>query len=373
MFDQVLTVSAASELINETLQAALPALIIEGEVSGFNVNRGKFVFFDLKDDDALLPCFMMLFHLKIPLEDGMKVRALVEPGLTAKGRFSLTVRQLQPVGEGSLKKAFEQLRRQLESEGLFSADRKRRLPKYPQKIAVVSSSGAAGWADFTKILNERWGGLDVTLADVAVQGLQAPTEIMKAIEYFNGESRLADVLVVIRGGGSVDDLAAFDHPDVVRAVAASRVPTVVAIGHETDESLAELAADVRASTPSNAAQFLVPDKHEIILNARRVTQRAANGVDAALNVFEQDRIAAVERIEHYLQQHLEQAALNLKRTNQTLRQLSPEAALRRGYALVRAGDGRVISRAQNVTLGSEISIAFSDGNVGAEVNNVTKK
>lgn len=367
MFDQILSVSDASDLINETLHAAVPALMIEGEVSGFNVNRGKFVFFDLKDDEALLPCFMMAFNLKFPIEDGMKIRVLVEPGLTAKGRFSLTVRELQPVGEGSLKKAFELLKKQLAAEGLFEPGRKRSLPDYPQKIGVVSSSGAAGWADFTKILNERWGGLYIQLADVTVQGLSAPGEVVRAIEYFNQQSQLVDALVVIRGGGSADDLAAFNHEEVVRAVAGSRIPTVVAIGHETDESLAELAADLRASTPSNAAQLLVPDKREVLRRISDGSRRAEQQIVQLMEAASDDITVIKESLSQALVRYFEAATQTVTHSLKVIEQLSPEAALKRGYALVR-GDHGIISSIKMVHLGERVEVKLRDGKMEAIVD-----
>lgn len=367
MFGETLSVSEAQNLINENIKASTPALVIEGEVSGFNVNRGKFVFFDLKDDEAILPCFMMLFSLKYPLEDGMKVKVLVEPGLTAKGRFSLTVRELQPVGEGSLKKAYEALRKKLDTEGLFAIERKRVLPEFPQRIGVVSSSGAAGWADFSKILNERWGGVEVQLADVGVQGLNAPAEIIQAIEYFNQESELVDVLVVIRGGGSADDLAAFNHEDVVRAVAASRIPTVVGIGHETDESLAELAADKRASTPSNAAQLVVPDKKDFIRQLGEKNQQAARSVTLEVQNTEQALVESQESLTSLLDDFFQSMFDSLAEKARLLSQLNPEIVLKRGYGILRSS-GEVVTSVTSVTIGQKAELELNDGKLGVTVD-----
>lgn len=367
MFGETLSVSEAQNLINENIKASTPALVIEGEVSGFNVNRGKFVFFDLKDDEAILPCFMMVFALKYPLEDGMKVKVLVEPGLTAKGRFSLTVRELQPVGEGSLKKAFEALKKKLNAEGLFALERKRELPEFPSRIGVVSSSGAAGWADFSKILNERWGGVEVLLADVGVQGLNAPAEIIQAIEHFNQESELVDVLVVIRGGGSADDLAAFNHEDVVRAVAASRIPTVVGIGHETDESLAELAADMRASTPSNAAQLVVPDKKDFIRQLVEKNQQATRAVASILESNEEAIQESQESLASFLDNFFQGKGDSLAEKARLLAQLNPENVLKRGYGILRSS-GKVITSVTGVTIGQKAELELNDGTIGVTVD-----
>lgn len=367
MFDEILTVSQASDVINETLHAAVPVLLVEGEVSGFTINRGKFIFFDVKDDESSLSCFMMAFALKFPLEDGMKVRLLVEPTLTNKGRFSLTVRELQPIGEGSLKKAFDILKKKLEAEGLFDDSRKRILPLFPTRIAVVSSCGAAGWADFSKIIDARWGGLRIELADVGVQGLNAPAEIVSAIQWLNQQAEPADILVVIRGGGSADDLAAFNHEDVVRAVAGSRIPTVVGIGHEVDTSLAELVADVRASTPSNAAQLVVPDRVDYLSKVQKNRYYLEESLTRFITRQTEDvddfKLLLHERTERYFS-HTHERIAGLIRV---IEQLSPQAALKRGYGLIRSKQG-VVSRISDVTIGDKISIELKDGRLGAIVD-----
>ena len=167
-----LSVSDAVALVNQTLEYAFPTLVVEGEVSSFKVNQGKFVFFDIKDSDSSLGCFMMVYQLRVPLEDGMRVQVVATPKLTNWGKFSLTVREIRPVGEGALRRAYELLRAKLETEGLFAVERKRRLPDMPKNIAVISSTQAAGYADFVRILGERWGGLNVQVAHVQVQGAQ---------------------------------------------------------------------------------------------------------------------------------------------------------------------------------------------------------
>jgi exodeoxyribonuclease VII large subunit len=263
-----LTVSDFVALTNQTLEYAYPSIEIEGEVASFKVNQGKFVFFDIKDADSSVGCFMTVWQLRVPIEDGMKVIITATPKLTQWGKFSLTVKAVRPSGEGALEKSFELLKAKLDGEGLFALDRKRMMPSIPYHIAVISSTQAAGYADFVKILNERFGGLKVDVAHVQVQGVDAPDQMIRALNYINTRDELPEVIVIIRGGGSADDLSAFNDERLVRAIAASRVPTLVGVGHEVDESLADLVADVRASTPSNAAQLLVPDRNEIIRAVR---------------------------------------------------------------------------------------------------------
>ncbi|HJP80844.1 MAG TPA: exodeoxyribonuclease VII large subunit [Candidatus Saccharimonadales bacterium] len=358
-----LSVSDFIVLTNQTLEYAYPSVEVEGEVAGFKVNQGKYIFFDLKDDSGSIGCFMMLWQQRLPIEDGMKVVVTGTPKLTPWGKFSVTVRNVQPSGEGSLKKSFELLKAKLQKEGIFAAERKRTLPTLPHRVAVISSTQAAGYADFIKILNDRWGGLEVEVAHVQVQGADAPDQIIRALRYFNEREELPEVIVIVRGGGSADDLSAFNDELLVREIAASRVPTLVGVGHEVDVSLADMAADVRAATPSNAAQLLVPDRQDVI---RRVQSRVGillprveRVVDMHLREVELSMAKAFTRIER---RH-EDTERRLESLRQVLSELNPRRVLERGYALVR-GDiapGEIIEIEKQTTL------------IKAEVLNVSKK
>ena len=269
---QVYSVSDFQAVCNQIMETAFSGVVIEGEVASFKVNQGKYIFFDLKDEQSSVGCFMMKFALRFPLEDGMRVRVRAIPKLTNWGKFSLTVQTVMPVGEGNLKKSFELLKKKLAEEGLFDAAKKRPLPPVIKKIGVISSTQAAGYADFCKILNERWGGLEVQVAHTQVQGMVAADQIIRALKYMNEHGEV-DVIAVIRGGGSADDLAVFggsaddlavfNDEALVRAIAASKIPVITGIGHEVDTSLCDMAADVVASTPSNAAQMLTRDRREV--------------------------------------------------------------------------------------------------------------
>lgn len=358
-----LGVSDFIALTNQTLEFAYPSVDVEGEVASFKINQGKFVFFDLKDSGGTVNCFMSLFQLRVPIEDGMKVIVTASPKLTAWGRFSLTVRMIRPSGEGSLKKSFELLRAKLDKEGLFSPERKRLLPAVPQRVAVISSTQAAGYADFMKIVNDRWGGLKIDVAHVQVQGADAPDQMIKALRYFNSREELPEVIVLIRGGGSADDLSAFNDELLVREIAASRVPTLVGVGHEVDVSLVDMVADVRAATPSNAAQILVPDRREII-----------RGVQTQIRSLLPRTEQAIDQRQSEIRRHLEHAVLAMEQRHESyedrlenlrsvLAELNPKKVLERGYALVRG----------TVTVGGEIEIEKSDKLITAEVTNVREK
>ncbi|MBO7657380.1 exodeoxyribonuclease VII large subunit [Candidatus Saccharibacteria bacterium] len=325
-------------LVNQTLEYAYSSVVIVGEVSEFKVNQGKWVFFNIKDKETSVPCFMTLWQLSVPLEDGMKVAVRGMPKLTKWGKFSFTVTKVAPVGEGSLKKAFEMLKKKLADEGLFDLARKRALPEDLNKIGVISSTDAAGYKDFVKIINARWGGLKVLTAHTQVQGIDAPEQMIRALKYFN-ERTDVQAIVLIRGGGSKDDLSCFNDEALVRAVASSKIPVVCGIGHEIDESLCDLACDVRASTPSNAAELLTRDRKTEKLNEKM--QLIRQRIDSAIRILESE-IAQKKRM---------------------LDILNPEKVLKQGYAIL-GGELKV---------GNVVKITTFDKIVEAEVKKLMDK
>lgn len=359
----LLKVSDFIALANQTLEYAFSTVAIEGEVASFKVSQNKYVFFDLKDDTGSVGCFMTVWQLRVPIEDGMRVVVTASPKVTNWGKFSLSIKTIHPSGEGNLKRSFDLLRAKLESEGLFAAERKRILPETPSRIAVISSVQAAGYADFIKIINDRWGGLDIDVAHVQVQGEQAPDQIIRALRYFNTKDILPDVIAIVRGGGSIDDLSAFNDEALVREVASSRVPTLVGIGHETDITLSELAADVRASTPSNAAQLIVPDKREII---RRIHYR----MDSAATSVKRELVEQREKLKGRLADALTSIVRSyevyengVNHRRQVLAELDPKKVLARGYAIVR---GEVVT-------GGKLEIETDDKIAITEVLHVKDK
>lgn len=331
----LLSVSDFVALTNQTLEYALPNVAVEGEVAEFKVSQGKWVYLKLKDDESVVDCFMTLWQLRVPIEDGMRVVVQGSPKLTKWGRFSLTIKAIKPSGEGAIKKSFDLLRAKLDAEGLFAPERKRLLPRSPKRVAVISSTEAAGYGDFIKILNDRWGGLEIDVAHVQVQGDVAPDQMIRALNYLNAREELAEVIVIIRGGGSADDLAAFNDEQLVRAIAASRVPTLVGVGHEVDETLADYAADVRASTPSNAAQLLVPDRTDVIQAVRSQVTSLLPSMQRAIQqtseIIRQQLSQALSRVDQRLSDFFQIMAMR----REVLAQLHPDTVLARGYAIVR--------------------------------------
>jgi exodeoxyribonuclease VII large subunit len=359
----VFGVSDFIAIFNQTIEYAYPSVTIEGEVASFKVNQGKYVFFDIKDAGGSIGCFMSVYQLRMPIEDGMKVIITAVPKLTAWGKFSLTIKTIRPMGEGAIKKSFELLKAKLDQEGLFSPERKRALPAIPKYVAVISSTQAAGYADFIKIINDRWGGLRVDVGHVQVQGESAADQIIQSINYFNSKEDLPEVIVIIRGGGSADDLAVFSDERLARAIASSRVPTLVGVGHETDESLADLVADVRAATPSNAAQILVPDKKEIIRSVRSQVESLLPRVTSAINQYQQNVKSLVGGAAEKMEAAVNDQIRDLKYLQNIVAQLDPNLVLARGYALLRG----------KTTVGSIIEVETNKIIMKAEVKDVHDK
>ncbi len=356
----IFSVSDFVAVLNQTLEYSYPIVEVEGEVASFKVNQGKWVFFDLKDATTSVGCFMSLYSLRVPVEDGMKVIVRATPKLTQWGKFSLTIQSIRPSGEGSLKKSFDLLKAKLDKEGLFALERKRSLPEIPEHIGVISSTQAAGYADFIKIIDERWGGLAVDVAHVQVQGTSAPDQIIRAITYFNEQEVLPEVLVIIRGGGSADDLSVFNDELLVRAIAGSRIPTLVGIGHEVDVTLADMVADVRASTPSNAAQIIIPDKREMVSALRHLVSRILTRMETFVDE-EQQRTQELLLNALFITDSRIDVMLGQVVTQQmVLSAFDPQAVLERGYALVRG----------EVKAGSVITIERKRQLITAEVKDV---
>jgi exodeoxyribonuclease VII large subunit len=330
-----LSVSDFVALTNQTLEYAYPTVSIVGEVAEYKVIQGKWISFKIKDEGAIVGCFMNVYQQRVPLEDGMKVIVVAAPRLNQKGFFTLNVRAVRPVGEGSIKKGFELLKAKLEAEGLFAQDRKRRLPTVPSFVGVITSTESAAYADFVKIINERWGGLRVEVAHTQVQGMPAPDQMIRAIRYFNSLEELPEVLVIIRGGGSAEDLSAFNDEPLARAIAESRVPTLVGVGHEVDHTLADMIADVRAATPTNAAQILVPDRREIIRAAHQQASSIGHILGQAIDQYSARTRESLEAVFRRIQEKLDDTFEHLAGVRVVVAQLNPDNVLKRGYALLR--------------------------------------
>ena len=372
MDDVVLSVSDFVSLLNQTLEYAYPSVIIVGELSNYRVSKNRWVYFDLKDERSSVKFFGTIYQLPGPLEDGMLLQVRGLPRLHNQFGFSVNVQFMQPVGEGSLRKAADLLQAKLTAEGLFEPNRKRPLPYPPSRLGLITSGESAAYHDFIKILNERWSGVEVVHADVQVQGELAPVQIIGAIDYFNSHAEPVDVLVITRGGGSADDLAAFSTEQVTRAVAGSRIPTIVAIGHEVDLSLAELASDQRASTPSNAAQLLVPDKQDELRRLNEAQKVILRSVHQHLETESNSLQERRRNLYEYVQASLLTTQRSLGQYKQLLEVLNPQAAMRRGYAIVRT-NGLVVHSGTQLQATDNLAVEVIDAIIDTKVTKVSLK
>ncbi len=397
MSQAILHVSEYLALLNEVLHDRVPSneILIEGEISDYRVAQQKWVSFDLKDEkaEAVLKCFATIWQITTPIEDGMRVHVTGFPKMYERfGTLKLNVQTVEPIGEGALKRAYDLLKKKLEVEGLFDVSRKRTLSRFPKKIGLITSRDAAAYGDFLRIVNNRWGGIEIEHAHVHVQGREAVGEILGAFRYFNAlpfEDR-PDAIVLTRGGGGLEDLHAFNDEQVARAVYQSVIPVVVAVGHERDESLCDYVADVRASTPSNAAERVVPSradvKYELDMMLQRHEQQlqfvmdeyrtAADKVATIVgHILERERTRLItmhNRLSDRVETWLPTIRESIESSARMLRQVDPTRILARGYAIVRAG-GTVIRDASSLAIGTEIGIQLGTGNVDAEVLRVNGK
>ena len=363
--EKVLSVTEFNQVVNEVLSGL--HVWVQGEVSDFKISQNKWVTFDLKDEGSKVNCFMTIYQLDQQLEDGMEVKVFGNPRIYVPyGKYSFTVQRVTPVGEGALKRAFELTKKKLEEEGLFSAEYKKTLPRFPEKIGVITSEGAAAWTDFQRILDNRWSGVEVILRPSLVQGVNAPDELVEAIEWFN-KFYPVDLIVMTRGGGSLEDLQAFNSEQVCRAVFASKIPMICGVGHERDTTLAELVADVRASTPSNAAEIAVPDKKEIYLRLESMARVMHDNVAGEVEriIWQVDDFSS--RLKNSSNNLIASWNQRINEREKLLQSFSPSAVLSRGYAIVRTSQGKLIGTVKQIKSGDEIDVQLGDGSFKGEV------
>jgi exodeoxyribonuclease VII large subunit len=296
--DTILSVGELTRRVKESIENEFPALWVRGEITGLRRADSGHVYFSLKDRQALLDCVMWrtsAVRLAFEPRDGTEVEAF--GGITVyepRGRYQLVARELRPAGLGARLLALEELKRRLQAEGLFDPARKRPLPRFPARVGLVTSPVGAAVRDLVKVLRGRWPGIAIVLAPVRVQGEGAEQDVAAAINRFN---RLGgtDVLIVGRGGGSLEDLWAFNGEPVVRAIAASSIPVISAVGHEVDWTLADLAADVRAATPSNAAELAVPDRRDVLRGVVTLRERARRAILSGVDLRRRQLHALTEK------------------------------------------------------------------------------
>lgn len=360
----IYSVSAFVRAVSDYLEQGLGMVAVQGEVVDFKISKGKLIYFELKDDASRVLCFAIKGSLNIDgLESGQEVKLLGVPKLfKGTGGFHIHVREVELVGEGALQKQFALLQKKLDQEGIFDTQYKQTLPAFPEKIGLITSRDAAAYNDVMIRLNERWGGLTIMHAHVGVQGLGSPSQIVKAIAYFNTHEPV-DTLILTRGGGGLEDLQAFNDERVVRAVFASKIPIVVGVGHERDTTLAELAADVRASTPTNAAERVVPHQREVMYQIDQLTQGMAQSLSYTID----DRRRVIDQLIDQTDTWLTRLSERVAQYSALLHSFNPHAVLKRGYSITQH-NGKTLSSTTEVKTGDELTTVLSDGEVTSVVS-----
>lgn len=365
------SVSGLNRLVREFLDQSLPAMWVAGEVGNWTRSARGHCYFSLRDSGAQIRCVLFASdarRLPADPEEGMSVRAFGTVTLyEARGEYQLTVREVEATDSGGLwRLAFEKLRLKLEREGLLAPDRKRALPRSPRRVGVVTSPVGAAVHDVLRVVEQRAPWTTVVLSPTRVQGEGADLEIAAALERLAKHGDV-DVIIVGRGGGSVEDLWAFNREAVARAIAACAVPVVSAVGHEVDVTIADLVADQRAATPSAAAERVVLDGADL----RRHLDTGAVRLGGSVRRLLEDRRRMVESLGAALEacagDMIEERNTRLARAAEKLDTLSPLAALKRGYAVAQGDDGRVLRRLADFETGSRVRLRVVDGRVTCEV------
>ncbi|OJW23023.1 MAG: exodeoxyribonuclease VII large subunit [Planctomycetales bacterium 71-10] len=365
------TVGGLTERIKDALEADFGDVAIRGEVSNLARPRSGHLYFSLKDHEASVRVVMWrgdAQRLPFDLSDGLAVRLVGR--LTVykpRGEYQVIAQAVEPEGMGAAELAFRQLFARLSAEGLFDPDRKRPLPRFPRRIAVVTSPTGAAVRDLLQVTGRRWGGTDVLIVPTRVQGIGVGREIAAAIE-LAGLAPGVEVVVVARGGGSAEDLGPFNDEVVVRAIAACPVPVVAAVGHEIDVTLADLAADRRALTPSEAGELVVPDAAEIAMHLDRLGQALRHAGASRLRDARARLDALTRGLAATATHDLERRRHRLDRLKTSLDALDPEAVLARGYSLTLAEDGRTVVRdASQAPPGSLLHTRLASGRLRSRV------
>ena len=398
MEKQVFSVTELSNRIRGLLELdpVLRNLCVQGEISNYKVYSSGHHYFTLKDSESSLSCVMYRYSaasLRFRPENGMKIRAFGKVDVYPRdGSYKLYCSSLEPEGTGDLQIAFEQLKAKLEAEGLFRPEHKKPLPAFPETIAIITSGSGAAVHDMIRILGHRWPMTKVVVLPVRVQGVEAPPEIVGAIRYAN-EFHVADLIITGRGGGSIEDLWAFNDERVARAIFASEIPVISAVGHEPDVLISDYVADRRASTPSNAAEIAVPDWREmrdgldsLDIRSRQAVQKKLSQLAQRLDnlrtkrvlndptVYIDNRRLELDYRSEKLAAALERELAGKRRSFETLGAsldaMSPLRVLSRGYSISEDEAGRPLRSVGELRPGGRVSLLMSDGQADCVVEDI---
>lgn len=395
MKPRIISVSQLNYYVKSLLDndTHLSGIFVTGEISNLKDHyRSGHIYFSLKDRNAVVSAVMFsgnARNLRFKLEEGMKVIAFCRASLyEVTGNYQIYVEDIQPDGIGALTIAFEQLKKKLEDKGLFSPEHKKPIPKFPKTVGVITSPTGAAVQDIRNILTRRFPGVDIVLCPVLVQGTGAPAQLISAVNLFN-EYDCADVIIIGRGGGSIEDLWAFNDENLAYAIYASNIPVISAVGHETDFTICDFVSDLRAPTPSAAAELAVPDKDELIshYNSQRQylnsifdnklsklsknlsdikTSLSKNSPEKTINLFDARLNNLSERAKNIVNQEFINYSEKTKKLGAKLEALNPVSVLQRGYSIAEK-DGKMINSIKEIKIDDEITLTFKDGKVITKV------
>lgn len=390
----ILTVTELTDRIKSNIEPAFPDVWVTGEVTDFRNRTGRHYYFAIKDEKSKIRAIIFGAgegRISFELKDGLEV--ICHGSLNVygpQGSYSLIIDVIEPKGIGALQLAFEQLKKKLEVEGLFARERKRPLPYLPRRIGVVTSPTGAAIRDIVHVLTRRYPNIEILLYPVRVQGEGVAAEIAEAIAAMNARSDL-DLLIVGRGGGSIEDLWAFNEEIVARAIAASKLPIISAVGHEIDFTIADFVADVRAATPSAAAEIAVPVRGDLVEAIADRRRRLALGLEQLI-INRTSELAKLsgrlgdprkrlpdlmlrvdglkERLLFAIETSMDRRTQNLAKLMSNLNHISPLGVLAKGYAVVQGKDGKAIRNANNLKAGDDLQIRFQSGKAAATVTKI---
>ena len=400
MMQETVTVTVLNQYISAlmTHDDILSGIAVRGEISNCKHHPSGHLYFSLKDEGGVLRCVAFrsaASRLTFVPKDGMKVIAAGSVNVySPAGQYQLYVQQMMPDGQGDLFAAFEKLKSKLEAEGLFDPDRKKSIPKYPRTVGVITSSSGAAVEDIFNIVTRRYPIAKLILYPVLVQGADAPADLIRAVRYFDANP--TDVLIIGRGGGSMEDLWCFNDEGLARAIASCRVPTISAVGHETDFTICDFVADLRAPTPSAAAELAVPDKGELTGRLNTLRQKAVTALRSRAHLasarlarytesavlkdpirllypYETTLAACEEKLRYAVRGRIDDSAHELSLLAEKLQGLSPLSILSRGYGAVANEKGKTVLRASSLAPGDQVKIRFADGTADAQICRVTRE
>ncbi|MFA6636801.1 MAG: exodeoxyribonuclease VII large subunit [Candidatus Omnitrophota bacterium] len=406
---EIYTVTRLTREIKGCLEKKFPEIWLEGEISNFKQYPSGHLYFSLKDEGSIISCVLFknsALKLAFAAEDGMKVLSRGKIGVYDKrGQYQFYVSFLEPSGKGALQLAFEQLKEKLRKEGLFDEHRKRALPALPFRVGVVTSSSGAAIEDILNVARRRFANVEITLRPVRVQGDGSKEEIRDAINEFNEyneavrkkeiKGREIDVLIVGRGGGSLEDLWAFNEEEVARAIYSSKIPVISAVGHEVDFTIADFTADLRASTPSAAAELVMPRKADLEQAIETMISRMTSALKAKIDMLEktvqglssryvmkdpanmlvqkeQEVDDLLKDLEDGMKRRAETSAMNLAVLAGKMKTLNPLAVLERGYSIT-FKDGKPLREASSLSGGDRIRTKLAMGEVESRVEKIFRQ